>query len=62
MLTKLTQALKTFPYVFQAFLYSPSSEDSVYSVHSGDKGDHEKLSVNRADSVDEENVDGTNVN
>ena len=61
-LTELTRALKKVPCVYRAFLYSLSSKDSVYRVHSGDKGDCEKLSVNQAHSVNEGNLDGTSVN
>ena len=46
MLTELTQAMKTVPYDYQAFLCMPSSKDSVYRVHSGDKAEYAKLSVN----------------
>ena len=34
---KLTQAVKTIFCVYQAFMCLPSSEGSVYRVHSGDK-------------------------
>ena len=56
---ELTWVLKTIPYVCQAFLCMPSSEDNVYRVHSEDKVEYANMSVNQAHSVNEGKMDGT---